>query len=313
MAAAAASTPLMDQYGSVKARYPGHLILFRVGDFYETFGEDAKLLARELEVVLTARTADARGERVPMAGVPYHAVESYLGRLVGKGYKVALCDQVEDARFAKGLVRREVTRVVTPGTVIEDRILPGPEHNFLLALALRPDRPGGFAAVDVTTGELFTGAAGSAGAAPLLLAIAPFAPREVLVPAEASVGDAGLGRALRTEFPASRVEIAPPAAEPLLWPGPLAREEAGLSEAERESVGRLVAYLRSTQPRLLPFLERRPWGSGGAPAPARREDAPPPRDHPADEPGRGSHSDLDLHLGRDGHVARPPHARILVP
>ena len=117
MPVASVSTPLLEQYEGVKARYPGHLVLFRVGDFYETFGDDARLLAREIDVVLTARSADAQGVRIPMAGVPHHAVDTYLGRLVRKGYKVAICDQVEDARFAKGLVRREVTRVVTPGTV----------------------------------------------------------------------------------------------------------------------------------------------------------------------------------------------------
>ncbi|EQD41516.1 DNA mismatch repair protein MutS, partial [mine drainage metagenome] len=111
MSETSSGTPLLDQYEAVRARYPGHLVLFRVGDFYETFGEDARLLSRELDVVLTARSADAQGKRTPMAGVPQHAIETYLGRLVKKGYKVALCDQVEDAKFAKGLVRREVTRV----------------------------------------------------------------------------------------------------------------------------------------------------------------------------------------------------------
>src|SRR5271156_6241386 len=100
---ASPSTPLLDQYEAVKAQYPGHLVLFRVGDFYETFGDDARLLSRELDVVLTARSADARGERTPMAGVPHHAIDGYLARLVKKGYKVAVCDQVEDAAVARGL------------------------------------------------------------------------------------------------------------------------------------------------------------------------------------------------------------------
>src|SRR5215472_10519382 len=103
MAGPTGLTPLLEQYEGVKSRYPGHLVLFRVGDFYETFGEDAKLLSRELEVVLTARSADREGVRTPMAGVPHHAIESYLARLVRKGYRVALCDQVEDASVAKGL------------------------------------------------------------------------------------------------------------------------------------------------------------------------------------------------------------------
>jgi DNA mismatch repair protein MutS len=177
MPSAPATTPLIEQYEGVRARYPGHLVLFRVGDFYETFGEDARLLARELDVVLTARAPDAQGERIAMAGVPHHAVESYLGRLVRKGYKVALCDQVEDARLAKGLVRREVTRVVTPGTVLEDRLLGGPDHSFLASLVAAREGPGAFAAVDVTTGEWFHAAADGPGAEGLVSAVAPFQPR----------------------------------------------------------------------------------------------------------------------------------------
>ena len=146
-----ATTPLMEQYEGVKARYPGHLVLFRVGDFYESFGDDAKLLSRELEIVLTARAPDSTGDRIPMAGVPHHAVDGYLGRLVQKGYRVAVCDQVEDPKLAKGLVRREVTRVVTPGTVVEDRILPGPDHNFLASVELDEKDPGAYAVVDITT------------------------------------------------------------------------------------------------------------------------------------------------------------------
>ena len=156
MSAGAATTPLIEQYEGVKARYPGHLVLFRVGDFFETFGDDARLLAREVDVVLTARGADARGERLPMAGVPYHAVDTYLGRLVQKGYKVALCDQVEDARFAKGLVRREVTRVVTPGTVLEERILGGPDHSFLATAVFRRDDAGRWRVVQIDCGRRCT-------------------------------------------------------------------------------------------------------------------------------------------------------------
>ncbi len=180
MAETAPLTPLLEQYEGVKARYPGHLVLFRVGDFFETFGDDARLLSRELDVVLTARSADRSGERMPMAGVPHHAVETYLGRLVRKGYKVALCDQVEDARFAKGLVRREVTRVVTPGTVLEERLLGGPEHSFLAGVEERPGGTGAWAAVDITTGEWLHGAAEGTGPEGVVSAIAPFAPREIL-------------------------------------------------------------------------------------------------------------------------------------
>lgn len=249
----AAATPLMEQYERVKAQYPGHLVLFRVGDFFETFGEDAKLLAREVEVVLTARSPDAAGDRIPMAGVPHHAVDTYLARLVRKGYKVALCDQVEDARFARGLVRREVTRVVTPGTVVEDRILSGPDHNFLASLVLPVRGPGAYACVDITTGEWFHGQAAAEGLEPLLAALAPFQPAETIVAGLASEAGAAIAAALRREFPRMRLEEAPPALPDSRRPAYLASAEPGsvLGEAD----GRLAGYLAVTQPRLVPFLE----------------------------------------------------------
>jgi DNA mismatch repair protein MutS len=262
MPAAAASTPLMEQYEGVRARYPGHLVLFRVGDFYETFGEDARLLARELDVVLTARAPDTHGARVPMAGVPYHAVESYLGRLVRKGYKVAICDQMEDARFAKGLVRREVTRVVTPGTVVEERILGGPEHSFLVCLVEPSAGVGGFAAVDVTTGEWFHGAADGPGSDGLVSAIAPFQPREVLLRSPSDSRHRALASAVRREFPTARVDGAPePLVDSELPQGfPPAAPLPDVVEADR----RLAAYLRATQPRLLPHVRLAERGDGAA-------------------------------------------------
>ncbi len=255
----AATTPLMEQYEGVKARYPGHLVLFRVGDFYETFGDDAKLLSREVEVVLTARAPDGRGDRMPMAGVPHHAVDSYLGRLVRKGFKVAICDQVEDPKAARGLVRREVTRVVTPGTVVEDRILPGPEHNFLASVVLPADGPPAVAAVDITTGEWFHGRAPSVGADGVLEGLVPFGPSEVLL---ALPSDPSRRRevesTLRREFPRARLEAAPPAAAEL--PAALASE--GIDPLIAEADRRLAAYVGQTQPRLLPYLEVVPFAAG---------------------------------------------------
>ena len=261
MPAAAPSTPMLEQYEGVKAQYPGHLVLFRVGDFFETFGEDARLLSKELDVVLTARAPDTRGERTPMAGVPHHAVETYLGRLVGKGYKVVLCDQVEDPRFAKGLVRREVTRVVTPGTVVEDRILGGPDHSFLASVSLETEGPGSFSAVDVTTGEWFRGIADGPGPEGIVSALAPFAPREILwkAPEEA---EAPLRAALRREFPAARLEPAP--APVIEGEVPLAlRSSPAVPGTTPEPDLRLIAYLRVTQPRLLPHLELQERTAGG--------------------------------------------------
>ena len=260
MPEASPTTPLLDQYEGVKARYPGHLVLFRVGDFYETFGDDARLLSRELDVVLTARSADARGERVPMAGVPHHAVEAYLGRLVRKGYKVALCDQVEDARLAKGLVRREVTRVVTPGTVMEDRILGGPDHNFLASAVLRGPEVGAYAVVDITTGEWFQGSADGPGAEGVASALATFQPREIVVSGEGDRGPAA--DLLRREFPLARMEAAPtPVGEAEIPPG--VRPPAPVRPEVQEAGRRLVAYLRATQPRLLPHLTFVDRGTSG--------------------------------------------------
>src|SRR6516162_833065 len=107
-------TPMMRQYHAVKQETPGALLLFRLGDFYELFFEDAVTAARELEITLTARNKE-KGAAVPMCGVPFHSAEGYISRLIQKGYRVAICDQMEDAKFAKKLVRREITRVVTPG------------------------------------------------------------------------------------------------------------------------------------------------------------------------------------------------------
>src|SRR5690349_20160921 len=110
-----ASTPLMRQYNSIKQQVPGTLLMFRLGDFYVMFFEDAVVAARELEITLTARNKE-KGAAIPMCGVPYHAADGYISRLIGKGYRVAICDQVEDPKSAKGLVKREIMRVVTPGT-----------------------------------------------------------------------------------------------------------------------------------------------------------------------------------------------------
>src|SRR6266851_665670 len=145
-----ASTPLMRQYSAIKKDHPSALLFFRLGDFYEMFFDDAVLAAKELQITLTSRNKE-KGIAVPMCGVPFHAAEGYISKLIRKGYKVAICDQVEDPRLAKKLVRRGVTRVVTPGTAA-DASLSSEENNFLAAVVSSGDRAG-FAALDLSTGE----------------------------------------------------------------------------------------------------------------------------------------------------------------
>src|SRR5258708_28651028 len=144
------STPLMRQYTAIKKEHPNALLFFRLGDFYELFFDDAVTAARELQITLTSRNKE-KGIAVPMCGVPYHAAENYISKLIRKGFKVAICDQMEDARLAKKLVRREVTRVVTPGTAA-DASLGAEENNFLAAVS-RFGESVGFAALDLSTGD----------------------------------------------------------------------------------------------------------------------------------------------------------------
>ena len=146
-------TPLRRQYLELKRQYPDAILFFRLGDFYETFDEDAETVARELDIVLTGRNV-GKDQRVPMAGVPYHAAEQYIARLVEKGYKVAIAEQIGDPRESKGLMRREVVRVVTAGTVVEPDMLSEKRNNYLVALVRDERGKGvGLAYVDVTTGE----------------------------------------------------------------------------------------------------------------------------------------------------------------
>ncbi len=157
----AQQTPMMRQWESIKSQHPGTILLFRMGDFYEMFGEDAEVVARECELTLTAR--DKKNENaVKMCGVPYHAIERYLAQLVGKGYRCAICDQVEDPKYARGLVKREVVRVLSPGTVIEDALLQSigaaKGNNYLAAISADDKlQTFGLAFLDLSTGEFLAG------------------------------------------------------------------------------------------------------------------------------------------------------------
>ena len=175
------TTPIRRQYLRIKKRYPDAMVLFRLGDFYETFDEDAEVASRELEIVLTSRSM-GKSLRVPMAGVPAHALESYLSRLILKGHKVAICEQVSDPAQSKGLVERDVVRVVTPGTVIEPSLLDQKVNNYLVALVVEGDSAG-LAYVDITTGEFATT---QLPLSRLALDLERLRPAELLLPDEAS-------------------------------------------------------------------------------------------------------------------------------
>jgi DNA mismatch repair protein MutS len=143
-------TPIRKQYLDIKKQYPNAIVFFRLGDFYETFDNDAKITSQELDIVLTSRNV-AKGDRVPMAGIPYHAAENYIARLIDKGYHVAICEQVGE-QPKKGLFPRKVVRVVTPGTIYEPQLLKGDQNNYLASVFLQ-DHRAGIAFVDITTGE----------------------------------------------------------------------------------------------------------------------------------------------------------------
>jgi DNA mismatch repair protein MutS len=185
-------TPAMRQYLDAKQQHRDAILLFRMGDFYEIFYEDALVAARTLEITLTSRSKDANGGGIPMCGVPFHAVDGYIARLVKRGFRVAICDQVEDPRKAKGLVKREVVRVVSPGTLTDTNYLDAREPAFLMAVYPTPGPKGpglqaggviGVALLDLSTGE-FSAAeyAGAGGMQALADELAVLKPREIIVP-----------------------------------------------------------------------------------------------------------------------------------
>ncbi|MBP6515787.1 MAG: DNA mismatch repair protein MutS, partial [Chitinophagales bacterium] len=150
-----AETPLMKQYNQIKSKYPDAILLFRVGDFYETFGEDAKKAAAILGIVLTKRS-NGKASEVDLAGFPHHSLDTYLPKLVRAGYRVAICDQLEDPKMTKTIVKRGVTEMVTPGVVVGDHILQSKANNFLASIYIEKDNCG-VAFIDISTGEFLVG------------------------------------------------------------------------------------------------------------------------------------------------------------
>src|SRR6058998_2101122 len=151
----ATATPAMRQYLDAKQQHRDAILFFRMGDFYEMFYEDALVAARALEITLTSRSKDANGGGIPMCGVPFHAVDAYIARLVKKGFRVAICDQVEDPRKAKDIVKREVVRVVSPGTLTDANYLEAREPAFLMSIVTANGKSTtvGVALIDLSTGE----------------------------------------------------------------------------------------------------------------------------------------------------------------
>jgi DNA mismatch repair protein MutS len=185
------STPIRRQYLRIKQKYPQAIVFFRLGDFYETFDEDAKLASRELEIVLTSRGM-GKGHRVPMAGIPYHALDNYLARLINHGYKVAICEQVTKPGETKGLVQREVVRLVTPGTVVEPSLLDSKSNNYLVSLVWGGEAVG-IAYVDITTSEFATTQLPLHRVVPELERLKP---SEVITAESAELPDLGLASSL---------------------------------------------------------------------------------------------------------------------
>ena len=146
-------TPMMQQYMEIKSQYKDCILFYRLGDFYEMFFEDAQICSKELEITLTGKNCGLE-ERAPMCGIPYHAVDGYLSKLISRGYHVAICEQVEDPKAAKGIVRREVIRIVTPGTNINPQALDESKNNYLMGI-VHTTNAYGISTVDVTTGDFY--------------------------------------------------------------------------------------------------------------------------------------------------------------
>ena len=173
-------SPMMAQYFEIKKQYPGVILFFRLGDFYEMFFDDAKIASRVLDLVLTGKDC-GQGERAPMCGVPFHSSDSYIAKLVSYGYKVAICEQVEDPATAKGLVKRDVVRVITPGTVIENNILDDGVNNYLCSVCTLQNETG-ICFVDISTGEFHITAVGKEDEQEKIInQLSTYSPKEILV------------------------------------------------------------------------------------------------------------------------------------
>jgi DNA mismatch repair protein MutS len=239
-------TPMLEQYLGIKAENPDALLFYRMGDFYELFFDDAVTAARELQITLTSRNRDAENP-VPMAGVPWHAVQGYVAQLIDKGYHVAICDQTEDPKQAKGLVGRAVSCVITPGTVLEEASLDAASHNFI-GVVCQEGESGGFVWADVSTGQWW-GVAMKRGNE-LWQWVRKIAPRELLVPEEMQLPEEGVFEGMRPRrLPAAHFEGK--RAEERLLEAQGVRDVAALGLEDKEELvracGALLCYLEQVQ------------------------------------------------------------------
>jgi DNA mismatch repair protein MutS len=246
-------TPIRKQYLQIKRQYPNAILFFRLGDFYETFDQDAEITARELDIVLTSRSV-AKGRRVPMAGIPHHAAENYLARLIEAGHHVAICEQVGDEPV-KGLFARQVVRVVTPGTVIEAGLLPGHANNYL-ACVLYQDQYAGVAYVDITTGEFAATELNGDDIHALIKAeLSRLNPAEILYPDSMSLPGEVPGH--RTSWPAWHFELARCQEELMEHFKSALLDGFGLKNRPQaiRAAGAILQYLKETQPAAVKLLD----------------------------------------------------------
>jgi DNA mismatch repair protein MutS len=245
-------TPIRKQYLEIKRQYPDAILFFRLGDFYETFDQDAETAARELDLFLTSRPI-AKGTRIPMAGIPHHAAENYLARLIEKGYHVAICEQIGDQPL-KGIFPRKVVRVVTPGTLVEPGLLPGDGNNYLCSVVVQDDQVG-IAYVDITTGEFAATELDGADLPGMLRAeLSRLRPAEILHPQEQTLPN---GLSIHTTpWPAWHFEFGRAGQELKRHFGVASLDGFGLRglTAAVRAAGAILQYLAETQPAALKLL-----------------------------------------------------------
>ncbi len=252
----AALSPMMQQYFEMKKKYPDTILFFRLGDFYEMFYDDAKLVSKELELTLTGRDC-GQPERAPMCGIPFHSYETYVAKLIAKGYKVAICEQMEDPALAKGLVKRDIIRVITPGTVLESSMLDETRNNFICSLNVQ-EKSAGVCFADISTGELhatlLSAKSTSALTEKLENELSRFSPKEIII-SEGTLDLGGLPKFIKERLNASlelldekkfSTEDAAPALEEQFHKTP---EELELTDKPEVTgaLGALLGYLKETE------------------------------------------------------------------